>query len=69
MVIGGGFKDHDQIVSVVNGIPVSIEELHSDHEEADTLLLSHAEHASWGNNHTIVIQLPDTYVDDFSELS
>ena len=51
------------------GIAVSMEELHSDHEEADTRLLLHAKHASWGNNGIIVIQLPDTDVADVHHFS
>ena len=61
LVIGGGFTDCNQVVTVKRGIAVGlcIEELQSDQEEADTQLLLHAKHASLSNNR-VIFQSPDT---------
>ncbi|KAJ8034477.1 hypothetical protein HOLleu_21334 [Holothuria leucospilota] len=61
LVIGGGFTNHNQAVSVTNGVVIRIEALQSDHEEADTRLLLHAKHASQDHKR-IVVQSPDTDV-------
>lgn len=61
LVIAGGFKEGERAVMVRTGHCEDVAALRSDHEEADTRLLLHAEHAS--HSHTrIVIQSPDTDV-------
>ena len=61
LVIGGGFADLNQAVKVRKRVSVHIEELHSDHEEADTKLLLHDKHAA-RDHRRIVLQSPDTDV-------
>ena len=61
LVIGGGFTDCNQAVSVKRGITARIEELQSDQEDADTRLLLPAKHESQSNNR-VIVQSPDTDV-------
>ncbi|KXJ20012.1 hypothetical protein AC249_AIPGENE15286 [Exaiptasia diaphana] len=61
VVLAGGFSDGKEAVRVTQGREVSIAELQSDHEEADTRLLLHAKHAAVSHPR-IVIQSPDTDV-------
>ena len=46
LVIGGGYKDGKIAVSISNGASEFTEPLTCSHEEADTILLLHAKHAS-----------------------
>ena len=61
LVIGGGFAGPNQAVKVRKGASVHIEELHSNHEEADTRLFLHDKHAA-RDHRRIVIQSPNTDV-------
>ncbi|KAK3740394.1 hypothetical protein QZH41_000915 [Actinostola sp. cb2023] len=61
LVIGGGMRDGVLALSIKNDRCVTVEELNADHEEADTRMLLHAEHASQ-DGQRIVIQSPDTDV-------
>ena len=61
IVLGGGFRDGERAVREIKGHCDNWTSLRSDHEEADTLLLLHAQHASHDHKR-IVIQSPDTDV-------
>ena len=62
IVIGGGFKDGKRCVVITRGCCRDVEDLQSDHEEADTRLLLHAKYVSEAEAGRIVIQSPDTDV-------
>ena len=59
LVIGGGFQDGTRCVAITRDAHQDMEELESDHEEADTRMLLHAKHSADPGT-TIVIQSPDT---------
>lgn len=61
LVIGGGTVDGYVALSVKNGHCHEVPALNSDHEEANTRMLLHAQHASQGAQ-KIIIQSPDTDV-------
>jgi len=61
LIIGGGFKDGERAVCITQETCEDIEELSSDHEEADTRMLLHAKYASTPETR-IIIQSPDTDV-------
>ena len=63
LIIAGGFTDGEITVSVSRGSPAEeIEELRSNHEEADTRMVLHAAYATRQSPSLIVIQTPDTDV-------
>ena len=61
LVIGGGFRNGKLAVSMQRQNAEFVRPLHADHEEADTRLLLHAQHAA-KNFARVVIQSPDTEV-------
>ena len=61
LVMGGGFKECNKAVLVVQGSIRPFQPLQSDHEEADTRMILHAHNASQDHDR-VVIQSPDTDV-------
>ena len=59
--IGGGFKECNKAVLVIKGSTSPILPLLSDHEEADTRMILHAQDASHDHDR-VVVQSPDTDV-------
>ena len=60
-MIGGGFRDGEKAVTVTKGEGREVEALRSNHEEADTRMILHANHAVRADRR-LVIQSPDTDV-------
>ena len=61
VVLAGGFCDPLRVVRLTLGHSECLDELHSDHEEADTRMMLHAFHASQYHDR-VVIQSPHTDV-------
>ena len=61
IVLGGGFRDGRRAVLLTKGGCEDLLSLVSDHEEADTRILLHADHAAHDYKR-IVIHSPDTTV-------
>lgn len=61
LIIGGGLNDPTNTVMISNGCSCYIDDLKSDHEEADTRMILHASHAS-SSKERIVIHSSDTDV-------
>ena len=61
LVMGGGFKECNKAVLVVEGLIPPFQPLQSDHEEADTRMILHHYNASQDHDR-VVIQSPDTDV-------
>lgn len=61
LIIGGGLTDPTLAIMISNGRSRTLDELKSDHEEADTRMILHASHAS-SSKARIVIHSPDTDV-------
>ena len=61
VVLAGGFRDPLRVVKLTLGNAEVMDELRSDHEEADTRMMLHALHASQDHDR-VVIQSPDTDV-------
>ena len=61
LVIGGGFRDGEKAVTVTRGQCRVVQALTSNHEEADTRMILHANHAARADRR-LVIQLSDTDV-------
>ena len=60
-MIGGGFRDDEKAVTVTRGQCREVEALRSNHEEADTRMILHVNHAVRADRR-LVIQSPDTDV-------
>jgi len=60
-VIGGGFRDGEKAVTVTRGQCREVQALRSNHEEADTRMILHANHAARADRR-LVIQSPETDV-------
>lgn len=60
-MIGGGFRDGEKAVKVTRGQCREVQALRSNHEEADTRMILHANHAARAERR-LVIQSPDTDV-------
>ena len=61
LIIGGGLKDGERAVCITKTTCEDLEELRSNHEEADTRLLLHAKYATQSSSR-IIVQSPDTDV-------
>lgn len=64
LIIGGGFVDGKKAVSITRSHPIeAVEDLKSNHKEADTRMILHAAFAAQQSPAaTIVVQSPDTDV-------
>ena len=61
LIIGGGLKDGERTMCITKTTCKDLEELRSNHEEADTRLLLHAKYATQSSSR-IIVQSPDTDV-------
>lgn len=61
LVIGGAMRDGDLAISVKNGQSLTVPTLVSHHQEADTRIILHTQHA-YKDGQRIVVQTPDTDV-------
>ena len=60
-MIGGGFRDGEKTVTVARGQCSDDQMVRSNHEEADTRMILHANHAARANRR-LVVHSPDTDV-------
>lgn len=61
VVLAGGFRDPLRVCKLTKGHSEPLDELQSDHEEADTRMILHALHASHDHDR-VVVHSPDTDV-------